>query len=472
MRRPKDRVKWASLSVDSEGRPIVCLRSNGAPRCLRFDSQEQLKQLIAGHRLSVRRWLIAVPNSLCIIKQLSLPTDDFAEAIQMVGFEIPSLVPVSPEEVSYGCTLLGRTEKRTNVLVWILKLTLLEQCLAPCRAVDVEPSVALPEALAIHRWFASTQRSDQTSPSIGVLAGSDMATIVAAHHGRFQECLQVVTPHDSNGSLYQANVETHPFQEQGGQIDAHERVTVLLAGEDPCVSRLSHHFRAAIQDVNGTLEILNGPKIVPYPPDRQEARPCNDHTHEAIVAEGLLVAQTDPVHEKANLLPREYLQRHHRQATLFAWIQFVATAAAACLLIWAWLLVENWRLKQGFRAVHAEIAPIRDVAASVEVKRERLSAINHQWSHRGQIGRLIKDLYEHTPESISFYELSLNAPPDSLSLDIKGQADFLPTALDYTSRLRDAKLLAGLQITNAQQVPQSGGGSIVEFTAHCTIRDN
>ena len=59
-----------------------------------------------------------------------------------------------------------------------------------------------------------------------------------------------------------------------------------------------------------------------------------------------------------------------------------------------------------------------------------------------------------------------------MSIDIKGQADLLPTAFEYTDAVREAKLLRAMQIINAQQIPRAGGGSVVEFKATCTVTES
>jgi hypothetical protein len=140
------------------------------------------------------------------------------------------------------------------------------------------------------------------------------------------------------------------------------------------------------------------------------------------------------------------------------------------VLTWVLLVVGNLRVTKQCQLVRAEIAPIRDTANAVAGKRQQLRAIQRQLSNRGQLGQLIQELYEHTPATISVYELTFSRQQEAASLEIKGQADFLPTALEYTDAVRDAELLAGLQIVNAQQIPQVGGGSTVEFKASCTIR--
>ncbi|MHC4743843.1 MAG: hypothetical protein ACYS8Z_18155, partial [Planctomycetota bacterium] len=84
----------------------------------------------------------------------------------------------------------------------------------------------------------------------------------------------------------------------------------------------------------------------------------------------------------------------------------------------------------------------------------------------------ISELYRYTPKAISISELKYRTKGSAASIDLKGQADSLPTAFDYTEAVKDAELLCDLQIITAQQVARPGGGSVVEFKAYCGLQDN
>ena len=217
----------------------------------------------------------------------------------------------------------------------------------------------------------------------------------------------------------------------------------------------------------GTVEPV---QAISYPLNGEAAQAREGFHHEAIVAEGLLLALSDPHLERMNLLPEEYTARHRRRAMFYAYGQFLGLLLAAIVLAWSLLAVSTFQVTKQYEQVRSEIAPIRDAANAVAGKRLRLQAIQRQLSDRGQLASLIRELYQYTPAPISFYELTFNRQPDAASVEIKGQADFLPTALEYTDAVQDARLLAGLQIVNAQQVARAGGGSVVEFKASCTIR--
>jgi hypothetical protein len=132
------------------------------------------------------------------------------------------------------------------------------------------------------------------------------------------------------------------------------------------------------------------------------------------------------------------------------------------------LAASSWRIERLSSVIESQIVPIEQVAGGVDSKRQRVVAIRRQLSNRGQIAQVIGELYEYTPKTISISEFKFVAGQNGASVEIKGQADSLSAAFDYTDAVLDARLLCGIQIENAQQVPRPGG-SVVTFKAYCDI---
>jgi pimeloyl-CoA synthetase len=121
--------------------------------------------------------------------------------------------------------------------------------------------------------------------------------------------------------------------------------------------------------------------------------------------------------------------------------------------------------------IESQIAPIEYTASTVDSKRQRLSAIQKQLSNRGQITAVIDELYRYTPKAISISELRIVSKHSGTSIEIKGQADLLSTAFDYTDAMSKAELLNRIQIENAQQIHRPGG-SVIVFKAYCDIQED
>jgi hypothetical protein len=131
----------------------------------------------------------------------------------------------------------------------------------------------------------------------------------------------------------------------------------------------------------------------------------------------------------------------------------------------------NRRIQRKTRRIDEQITPIKTVASSVASKRQRVRAIQNQLAGRGLITQVFQELYKYTPKNVSISELRFATRRNSASVDIKGQADLLSSAFEYTDAMSEATLLREMQVFDAQQIPRPGG-SVVEFKARCAIQDD
>ncbi|MFC1677110.1 hypothetical protein ACFL3G_08620 [Planctomycetota bacterium] len=192
-------------------------------------------------------------------------------------------------------------------------------------------------------------------------------------------------------------------------------------------------------------------------------------TCDAIVAEGLLKAAEKPDFQYLNFLPKKLLKKAHQRKLL---INSAVTAILAILVIFSFWLnfaMTNWRIDRACKQIKAQIAPVEHIASSVESKRQRVKAIQKQLSNRDQISQILRELYKYSPRAISISQLQFTSRSGAANINIKGQANSLSNAFEYSDAMKNADLLSNIQIINAQQISRPGG-SIVEFKADCLIR--
>ncbi|UCE04591.1 MAG: PilN domain-containing protein, partial [bacterium] len=192
---------------------------------------------------------------------------------------------------------------------------------------------------------------------------------------------------------------------------------------------------------------------------------------EAIVATGLFELAANSKLPHSNLLPQQFARKHKHKALLFRYLISGSMFLLLVLLMWLCLVSMNWRIKRMSGVIESQIAPIERSASAVDSKRHRVKAIQRQLTNRGQIAKIIDELYRYTPKAISISELKFVSNPNGGTIEIKGQADLLSTAFDYTDAVSKAELLSSIQIVNAQQIPRPGG-SIVVFKAYFDIQSN
>lgn len=466
------KVTWASLRLCESGEVMVCVKGNGSPRCICFESLAQLGRALSEKALTVRKWAVAIPRDLSILKSVSLPAGDMDEAAKMVEYEVPSLVPLPLDEVVYGCTVVEQQDSLLDILVYIVKADALERHLEPYRAAGIVAKRVTPDVLAIHGWFIRAHAA-AGGPAICVLADGPQCHLLSCRHGNFRSSRVLRFSADTPGT---ASEVAREIIHESRLIDTspEEPTAILLAGRSELISRIDEQLRSLSDEhgVTGDVAVLRCPPTSVYRcPD--ESSPRQDgRLYGAVVAAGLLELSVNSKQSHANLVPRGYLAHQQRRALVANALRVAGMSVLLVLLSWVCLQTANRRLEKACRMVNAQIAPIEQLAGGVDRKRQRLRATQRQLSNRGRIAELITELYECTPKAISISQLDVTWKPEGMFIDIKGQADLLPTAFEYTDAVREANLLQTMQIVHAQQIPRPDGRSVVEFRAHCLVRED
>jgi Tfp pilus assembly protein PilN len=247
----------------------------------------------------------------------------------------------------------------------------------------------------------------------------------------------------------------------------------LLAGVEEYISEVKNQLCSVLRDsiVADKVSVVPNPRILYHTGDTKSENDGDGFGCEAIVAEGLLELVTNSKLPHSNLLPQQYARRHKQKALLLRYLLTGSFSLVLVLLVLLCLVVTNWRTERMSRMIESQIAPIEYTASTVDSKRQRLSAIQKQLSNHGQITAVIDELYRYTPKAISISELRIVSKHSGTSIEIKGQADLLSTAFDYTDAMSKAELLNRIQIENAQQILRPGG-SVIVFKAYCDIQED
>jgi len=466
----KIKTDWASLTVTGEGQAVVCVECSGTARCLQFDSLEELKKALYSKKIAVKKWAVAVPRSLCILKPLTVPASDMAEVAKMLEFELPSLVPLPPNEIVYGCTRLNKQDNMLKVLVCILKVNVLNEYLGPYEAIGIEPRRITLDSLAVQNWF-SVAGGVTSDAKISVFVEKHRCIVLTCINGDFHMTDEGYLPEGHVG-ISSREVVQEIFSRQD-QLPAwlREKTAILLAGAKEYTSEIESLLRAAPGKAGyEKVRIVESPQIACCQGGNDD-RDGNGLSFEAVATTGLFELAVNSKLPYSNLLPREYLKRTRLKALLYNYLLTGLLSLLLILLLWLSLVTMNWRIEKRSRMIERQIAPIEYIASTVESKRQRIKAVRNQISNRGQVAKILEELYRYTPRTISISELRFVSRHNGASIEIKGQADVLSNAFEYVNAVSQAELLGTIQIVNAQQIPRPGG-SVVEFKAECVVRND
>lgn len=464
------KTEWASLCLSDDGNVIVCVKYNGTPRCVCYSSLEQFRQAINEKRVLIKKLAVVIPRNSCILKSLALPASDLDEASRMIEFELPSLVPLSADETIYGSTLLNRQENMLNTLVCILKLHTLEEHIEPYRVIGIEIHRIALNSLAIQCWFNAA--SPVTSkPLVCALLNEHRCAVQTCIDGNLHRANELVL----NGSDTKAS--SHEIvgemlrQQDDLSASLKETAVFVLAGSANRILEVKNLLCPILQesDVAERVSVIPNPSVQRYTDGVISEDDGDRFVWEGIIALGLFDMAVRAKLPHSNLLPQQYAKRHIRKALLFRYMRTGCLSILLILLVLLCLVAMNWRTERISREIESQIAPIEHTASMVDGKRQQVNIIQQQLSNRGQIIAIINEIYKYTPKAISLSELRFVSRHEGASIEIKGQADLLSTAFNYTDEMNKANLLNNLQIENAQQIPRPGG-SVVVFKAYCDIR--
>ena len=150
------------------------------------------------------------------------------------------------------------------------------------------------------------------------------------------------------------------------------------------------------------------------------------------------------------------------------WGKTIGLAAAVPVLVWLLLAVRIARLDARCVQYEREMAPIKDIAAALEVKKRQARLIQTQLSDRSLPLEVLAELYGRVPEGLGLSQLVMDLDPAAPQLVMKGPAGSLESAFGFPLVLDESPLFTDVRPESAQQVSR-GQGVLIEFGCRCRI---
>jgi hypothetical protein len=460
--------KWASVSFADDDSIVVSILDNDSIECLWFESREQFRQALDSKMLRVKKWATTVRWSDSILKPLTLPARDLREAVKMVQFELPSLVPIPAEHLVYGCIPLKSNEVTMDVLVCVFKNDDIASHLDVCESVGILPSRICLDTVAVHSQF-QRESAYGSDTQLQVLCDGIRGTLLTSVDGRLCEMSQQRYGGLSSDERQQLLFSDILHRKQNTGTNGTE-AKILLAGCADSVSRVRDELVSAHGQVApGDIVCIPTPCIRSFTDfaPLENGRYC----YEAFVASGAIPVEAGSGDHEFNLLPAAVRGKIERKSLVTNATLTLALAGLVLVAAWLCLIAANHRILRYSKYLDSQILPIKDLAGSVEAKRQIVEAMQYQLSDKGLVVAVLEELYKYTPNEISISELELARDSNKAVLRLRGRSDILSNAFGYTDALQEAKLLRRLNIEDAQQVPRPGGSSVVEFRAECVLGD-
>jgi hypothetical protein len=366
---------------------------------------------------------------------------------------------------------LSEQDNILSMLVCIVKRNTLNHCLEPYRAAGIEPQRVALEPLAIQNWFGNTDASS-AGPAVSAVADTHRAVILTSVENRLQKTNEIASS-DTDCAVFAREVLQEVLnQREELARSATEQVRTFIAGTEACLSQITNE--SAFSNSGGPTDnvvIVAGPRLEPYSGGQQELG-NGSFNCAAVVAAGLFDLARSSKLPFCNLLPQKSLRKLQQKSLLLNSVITAGAFVAVVVLLWLCMFVMNGRIERRSREIELQIAPIQDVAGSVERKRQRVRAIQNQLSSRGLITQIFQEIYKFTPKNVSISQIKFLPKSRGGFVEIRGQAASLQDPYEYTEKmLREAALLNKIEIVNNQVIAKPRG-SIAEFKAQCVIRSD
>jgi len=449
------KTDWASIRIIPGKEVLVYSHFQGKPKFLNYDDIESFQESLKRKQLSVNRWILSIPNNICISKTLDLPTNTLSEAAQMVEFELMSLVPIKPKDFVYGCTILKQQKHLLEVLVYIVRNDLLDQILEPYHKIGVYPRTIIPDSVAL---YSCLENIDPISPILLYIDKAQCHIFSSIKNNlRTYNRLDKIDIHDDSCIEHLANSIINLTDESKAFSD---NTSITLVSKDEYKKNWPLLLKA-----KGVKSLITIKKQAEFLPENTLSS-----LYEKLLIKGAFNSINDHRYEHLNLLPSKNLNQIKRKQKIKNILLTGSLSILVLFLLWANFVLSNWRIIRTCRKVQGQIAPIEHIAKDVEHKKQLVRALQNQLSTGHEITRTFQDFYQFSPKAITISNLQYKFKTDYSHITIKGQTDSLSQALDYSEPIKESKLLKRMQITNVQQTP-TPGGSIVEFKAECLLQD-
>lgn len=469
MKRTRIKSDWASIYLTDTDNVIICYQKD-KPTCLCFNSIASFKKSLIAKQVLVKNWAFMVPRDLCIVKTISLPASSLEEAAKMIEFELPSLVPLTIDQLVYGCTYVMEKEGILSLNVYILKRILLDKYLEPYRNLGIIASHILVDTLALEEWVIS--QSCHPARSIYSFCDSKHFIILSLLNDHIQE-LDEHKYSDKSSQECSFDAIGH-LERHISKLDHcinKESFTILLEGPQQFIESIEKKHASKAWD--HSIKHINSPPYIVNPCDSSDITSPSLSQIDVSLTLGLYTLATSNRHPFANLLPADYLRKQRERRRLLNLSLTASLIFAVILFSWTTLFAMNWHLSQKSKKIEAQIKPFAEIAHDVSTKRSLVTAIKQIDTRRGRISEIIKELDRYTDNtSITISNLVYEIHSTDSLVSATGQADNIDVVLNLPNRVQNSRFLTGLGWSyigpKSNRVDEGRG---IEFKLKCRTKD-
>jgi len=430
--------------------------------------RDRFVESVRGGLVRARRWCAAIPRRNCLVKRISLPACGEDEARRMLEFEVPSLVPTQDDGLCYDVAELRRNEDgTTEYLVFLSPRDRVEQATALLREAGVTPDEVMPDSVALWRWLGRDM--GRPGPALLLCVEPRRCQVLAVGDGRLQGSRELVLADEAaiDVAVLLAEAQRVCPGEIGLEIGSARRV--VLAGSGGLASVLASQLRALREESRDPAPVETAkPSVIVLNPLGEAVGDTLMSDLSLLSAVGCALETADGEFEAFNLAPTDWREGRLRRRQRIEWAKTIGLTAAVPVLLWLLLAVRTVRLDARCAELDREMAPIKDVAVTLELKKRQAKLIQSQLLDRSLPLEVMAELYSRVPEGLGLSYLMLDLDVADPQLGMKGPAKSLESAFAFPLVLEESPLFTDVRPEAAQQVSR-GQGVLIEFGCRCRI---
>ena len=401
-------------------------------------------------------WRLVLPAQLCAFKSVNLPSQQLPELRQMVGYQLPRLIPYNRDEWVFD-VLISRqlADGSADCLIVAVRRSVLDSFLQKARSLGVEIQAVTITALAALAASHPHPSSQEEQPTGLLVCHPEWMDFLVETHSKVLFCRATQTSPVGPGQT--ESLATEVGRSLGvlrGQVDAVPRRCHVLADNDKAES-LAKSLSRDIPDV----------EFIPFS-DSTSASGVNENRLERFLLTAAVSGAN--VSQAINLLSNEdkaqqaLIRRIHRTSRKV--VQVAGLLALALVLAYA-CADRQHRILSQYQQRLAQIAP---AARKVQAHQQQLAVIKEQLHSNTVSLEILAELYRVLPEDITVHEVSLNAAGQ---LVLRGQARQLYQAFDCIGLLERSDLFVDVRQDYAQQ-RQIAGKVLIDFQVTAGLEKN
>ncbi len=419
--------------------------------------------------LGIRKYILCIPRSSAIVRNLDLPSHDLQEVSQMIDLHIEKQVPHSREEIIFAWDFLGVDEGGFGkVILGIIQKETIENLFSVLEEAGVYVNKACLGTLGVIHWILKNIKGGTFAPNknhialnidreeteLIVFAGDKILFSRVINIGSLQMTEGTAMMNRLLGEIRQSFLLIPDLN-----VDK-QNVKVYCTGAAEIMGTLSRYLQTELQV--DTENIVVAQKLtVRHLSGKPDDNPLNKFSYTALV--GIHLALNDDAKVLSFTLPEMAIRTSIRESA--HQIIILGGIMVYIIAVVAGVFAENIYLKKNYleavtgnmKEISKNYGELDEMFNKMEIARSFLDADKSLLSYLYQFHKVV-------PEDVSFTTLDI----DSTQINVKGIAKTSDAVFKFTTDLEESPYFENVE-TKYTRKKVTAEEELTEFAVICKL---